>query len=345
MNPLIPGFGWVSFASLCGGAFALPLRLRRRYQIENTMFVAFFFATLVIPLIVAHFLLPQWYQALADTPAKTILIVMAFGFAWGTGSVFLAHAVNSIGLSLAYAVIMGLNTTVGSVIPMLRPEKWNAIPSASKTFTFLGIVICVIGVAICGRAGLLREKSLPSASPDPAAKTNRSRFLLGLLSCLVAGFVCAGANLGYEWAEPIAANAAQLGADPRLATLSRWLTMYWGGYVAIVLVFGITLLRKKTYRNFTGPGASRDFLLALLMSALHFLGQIPYGVGAYYLGRLGTTVGWAVYISAVIVIANLLGFITGEWKSAPKSSRNTLYLGLLVLIASMSCLAYANSKL
>lgn len=90
-------------------------------------------------------------------------------------------------------------------------------------------------------------------------------------------------------------------------------------------------------------GSGRDFALAALVGLLHFLAQNFYGLGALYLGRLGTTIGWALNIAASLLVANLFGFLIGEWKSARKSSVGTLYGGLLVLVVAMSLLAYGNS--
>ena len=64
MDPMVPGFGLIFLAAVCGGAFALPLRLRKRFAVENTMLVAFGFATLVFPLIFVSIFVPTWLQAL-----------------------------------------------------------------------------------------------------------------------------------------------------------------------------------------------------------------------------------------------------------------------------------------
>ena len=50
------------------------------------------------------------------------------------------------------------------------------------------------------------------------------------------------------------------------------------------------------------------------------------------MGRLGTAVGFAVMISASIIIANLVGFVVGELKATVRSSTRLLYLGLMTLI-------------
>ena len=90
------------------------------------------------------------------------------------------------------------------------------------------------------------------------------------------------------------------------------------------------------------PDRARDFGFALIAGSCHFLAQIPYGMGAYYLGRLGTSVGWVFNIALSLLVANVLGFITKEWKGAPKASTRTLFVGLAVLVVAMGILAHGN---
>ena len=78
------------------------------------------------------------------------------------------------------------------------------------------------------------------------------------------------------------------------------------------------------------------------MGLLHFASQMAYGFGAYYVGRLGTTIGYAIMIVGSLILANLFGFVMGEWRSAPKVSVHTLYVGLAILVAAVLTLAYGN---
>ena len=344
MNPLVPGFGLIFFSAISGGAFALPLRLRRRFEVENTMLVAFGFATIIIPLIMAQILIPGWPEAISSVGKSTILLVMALGFGWGMGGVFMALGINSIGMSITYATVMGLNTVVGSIIPMTR--KWELIPGEAKIWTFIGIGICIIGIFFCGWAGFKREWKRDSNEDILESRKKVSIFLLGFLSCIASGFLSACANIGFDRAEPVVNVMAEMGADPRFATLCGWLPMYWGGYLAMVIVFGSTIIKRRTLINYTGTGAGHDLLLAIVMGLLHFLAQIPYGMGAWYIGpELGKTVGWAVCIASSLFVANMLGFLTGEWKEASKKSKNMVYFGLSVLMIAIVCMAYANSKI
>jgi L-rhamnose-H+ transport protein len=320
--------------------------------VENTVVVAHLFAMLIIPLVVAQLVLPGWPSVIAALPGIAAG-AMGFGFGWGLGAVTFAFGIATLGLGLGFGIIMGLNTAVGSMIPMIR--RWEEIDPIVKVIVLIGILVCIVGVAVCARAGALRERAREAESEaDVANEAVTSgapagampplkRFMIGLGWCVLSGVLSAFANLGFDYAEPIGNRLAELGADPRLATLSRWLSLYWGGYLAVLLTQGTPLLTKGTWKHFFGPGARRDFGLAVMMGALHFLAQIPYGMGTWYLGTLGTTIGWVINIASSLIVANLLGFLTGEWRKAPRVAIHTLYAGLAILVIAGIILAYGNS--
>ncbi len=195
MNPLIPGFGLIFFSAISGGAFGLPLRLRKRFEVENTMLVAFAFATLIFPLIFVSIFVPTWTQALGMVSTGTILLVMFWGACWGLGGVFMALAVASIGMSIPYATVMGISTVVGSMIPLSR--RWADVGPEAKIWTFVGVVITLVGVALCGRAGFLRERGTGEQTSED--KKNVKIFLTGVFLCVISGFLSAGANIGFDF--------------------------------------------------------------------------------------------------------------------------------------------------
>jgi len=258
MNPLIPGFGLIFLAAVAGGAFAFPLRVHKHYAWENTWLLAFFFALICIPFTVVSIFLPVWRHAVVAAGPATVLAAIGFGFLWGWGAVTFAIGITSVGMSLGYATIMGLAIAVGAIIPMIR--KWDRIPGDARFFVLLGIAICLAGVAICGRAGVLRERAAPAGDnsrkdASSPGKTPLKIFLVGLAWCVLSGFLSACANLGFDFADRVAVEAGKLGAGPLAASIGRWITVYWGGFFAILLGSGSTMIKKGTWRNYFKVGA------------------------------------------------------------------------------------------
>lgn len=338
MNAFIMGFGLIVIAAFLNGLFPLPLRLRRRYEVENTMMLAMGIATILLPMLVVQFTFPNWFSALSQVGWRTVAIIASLGLAWGLGSVTYGFGIAWLGLSLGFAIIMGIITAVGSTMPMLR--RWETIPWDAKGIILLGLAICILGVGMCGKAGVLRDREdVPASGPK-----RQSKFVAGLAVCVISGLLSASNNLAFDYSEPIGVQAAHMGISPLFATLPRWLPIFWGGYTAIFVSLAVKMAKDGTYKKFWGAGAGHDFALASGMGAVHFVIVTAYGMATVYLGsRLGTSVGYAIFVASSIMVANALGFITGEWRTAPRSAIRTLYVGLGVLTVAIVLLSAAST--
>jgi L-rhamnose-H+ transport protein len=339
MNRNAAGFALTLFAGLCGGAFALPIKLRKRFQLENLYVIAAGITMVVIPFALAPFCLPHWSEAIRQAGPGVAWRGLGFGFAFGLGVITFGYGISSLGLSLGYAVIMGINTAVGSILPLLAQSQ--SLTGAPGKVVLAGIFGCVLGVVICGWAGRLREQNTVGSPVNQNPQSRRVGF--GLLLCVVSGVLSASANLGFAFTAQVGTAVQGLGDSPVISGLGSWMLVYWGSFTATLLWFGGLQVRNGTWRKNFGPGALRDLALAAWMGILWFLAMIPYGMGAYYLGRLGTSIGWAVSIASALIVANAIGFMTGEWKAAAPGSRKVLLTGLAVLIVAMLLLAKGNS--
>jgi len=346
MSPLIPGFGFIFIAAVAGGMFGLQYRVMRRYTVENASLLSMFFATIVVPLIAVHFIVPGWTAAIAQTRLKIHILLFVFGFCWGLGAITYAYGFNMIGMALAAALIKGITIAIGAGVPLVR--HWGEVTVESKIVTILGLGVLLIGTAFCGKAGVMREKEFrekgerESKPPDSATgfRPTGRIFWIGLTCALVSGVLSACANLGYDFADKL--QEAVSGDQTWRATLVRWIPMYCGGITALIVFMGGAMIKSGAWRNYFAKGSGRDFVIASSMGGVHFLAQIPYGVGAFYLGALGTTVGWGANIGMALVVAAWIGFLTGEWKGASKMSTRTILAGIGVLLIAMVILAYAN---
>jgi L-rhamnose-H+ transport protein len=343
---VIHGLALTVLGAICAGAMGVFLRVQRRYVWENTWLLSQFVAMILLPTVTLHFLLPHWFSAIGGVKGFTIVVVMGLGFMWGIGSVAFAIGIESVGLSLGFAVIMGVITSVGSIVPMLR--KWGTIPHNARFLTLLGITVCLIGVALYGRSGILREQeegrlSLGSTSDITSSRRATKIIVIGLGWCLLSGILSSCSNIGFDFAAPIAEALEKLGAQSLLASLVKWVPVFWGGYLAVIIFSVGALTKNRTWRKFTEAGTSLDFTRAFSLGALSFLAQGLYGMGASSLGVLGTTVGYAVFLCLSIVVALVFGLMIGEWKQAQRPSLSILCLGVTVLITAVVILAYASS--
>jgi L-rhamnose-H+ transport protein len=71
------------------------------------------------------------------------------------------------------------------------------------------------------------------------------------------------------------------------------------------------------------------------MGTLWFGGMSIYGIGTAMMGPLGKVVGWPVFMSVVIVTANVNGLLSGEWKGAKTSSIALAWGGIALLVLAI----------
>lgn len=335
MHSPVLGFALVFIAAIAGGGLAVPLMKRRKFELENIYIPSTLVMMLILPFIMAAFVAPDWRQALHLAGARTVWAGVAYGFGWGIGAILFGYGVTLAGMSVGYATIMGINTAVGSILPFLVKSPADLLTRGGLVI-LLGIAGCVAGVAVCGRAGFLRER-------QAGGTEKRHGFGAALLVCVASGVLSACANLGFAFTSRVGEEAHRLGASPVFSTLASWMPVFWGATASLLLWFGGLQIKRGTWRKNVGPDAVYDWLNGVLMGVIWFVATIPYGMGAYYLGRLGTSVGWAVNIASSLVVANIFGFLTREWKGAPARALRTLYAGLSILIAAIVLLAVGSS--
>jgi L-rhamnose-H+ transport protein len=329
------GFVLVFIAAISGGALAVPLKKRRKFELENIYVPCTLVMMLILPFVMAAFVAPNWPEAVHLAGARTVWAGVGYGFGWGIGAILFGYGVTLAGMSVGFATIMGINTAVGSILPFLVTSRADLLTSGGIVI-LLGIAGCIVGVVVCGRGGFLRERQAAAAGQQRA-------FGKALAVCVASGLLSACANLGFAFTSRVGEEAQKLGANPVFSTLASWLPVFWGATASLLLWFIGLQIRRGTWRNNTGTDAVYDWLNGVLMGVIWFIATIPYGMGTYYLGRLGTSVGWAVYMAFTLLVANIFGFVTGEWTGAPRRSLKTLYAGLAVLIAAIVVLGIGNS--
>jgi L-rhamnose-H+ transport protein len=329
------GFVLVLIAAIAGGGLAVPLKKRKGFELENIYIPSTLVMMLICPFVMAAFVLPHWTEAVRTAGEAAVLKGAAYGFGWGLGSILFGYGVTMAGMSVGFATIMGINTAVGSLLPFLVKSPADLLTSGGKVI-LIGIAGCVVGVVICGRGGYLRER-------EAGGGASAYGFGRALLVCAASGVLSACANLGFAFTSRIGEEAQKLGASPVFSTLASWLPVFWGATVSLLLWFAGLQIKRGTWRKNFGPHAAHDWLMGVWMGVIWFVATIPYGMGAYYLGRLGTSVGWAVYMAFTLLVANIFGFMTDEWREAPRQSRKILFVGLSVLVAAIVVLAIGNS--
>jgi len=205
----IIGFGLMLAGAICGGSFGLPSKyVKKETPWEVLWGPFFFFVTILIPVIVAPLVVNDLGGIYSRVGTNTIIAVLAFGLLWGLGSMTLGMSFAFIGLSLAYALNYGAQIVCGSMMPMLLFDADQILTSHGYVI-LAGVAVCLVGVVVSGRAGILKERSLKKdeVGQDEASAVKKPKMLIGLVIGVVSGILCACYALASAYADPIGKEA------------------------------------------------------------------------------------------------------------------------------------------
>lgn len=339
---MLIGLGWILLASIFLGTFAFPAKYIKEYTWENTWAAFFFFAMFVIPVSFGVLALNGLGETYAQVPGNVIFGVMALGFLWGCGFCLWGYGLARLGLSLGYALTMGTMALCGSIIPFFLGNAGMAATPGGMV-VIAGILICIVGVAINGFAGIKREKAMQAEVPA-GQKTNT---LQGVMICILAGLLSSCCNIAFHIGGSVgkidAISVNQFQNPAWLGGLSIWVLIFLGGLISSFGYTAFLLFKNKTWKGYAVKGTGYYLFLAFLMGLLHFACLFFYGIGGWKLGVLGTSVGFAIFQSGSLLLGNVLGFYTGEWKGATFESKRWMYIGLTVLVLGIVIVSIGNA--
>jgi L-rhamnose-H+ transport protein len=315
------------------GSFAFPMKHSRHWKWENTWLIFTTFSLLLIPWLLAWDFVPHLAALYATFPIRVLLIPMVFGFLWGLAQASFGVGIQMVGMALAFAVVSGLSCVSGSLAPLLAVSS-RELFNPRGLLLLASIPILLISLVLYAIAGKRREKE----QAEPSSASVHSRFMPGLAICIFTGILGSAWNLGFAFSGSILQQATASGATAVTATYAVWALVLIAGYIPNLIYCVFRLGQNKTSRLFIGHGAVREAGLGLAMAVLWLSGIVGYGIGASIAGQYGTSVGFTLFIAAQILASNLLGVLTGEWKSTSASTRRYLLAAVLGTLLTVSVL-------
>lgn len=330
------------------GTFGLGMKKFAPLSWEAYWLIFTIAGMIIIPFIWASAVVPDVLHLVALVPSHDLAKAILFGALWGIGAVMYGLSVNYLGVSLGNGIAMGLASASGSLVPLLQVPDFSSRPSFP--FILLGVVIMLIGVAILSLAGMKRDKIYKSTlqsssgnelnSSDKTAKS--SKFIIGLVLVIICGLLSAFANIGFTYASVVSDIAVSKGIEPRNASLSAWLVVFWGNFIVNIIYSVFLLFKNKSFNIYSAKGAHKGIIWAILTAFMWYAALALYGQGASLMGELGTVVGWTMFLSLALIISNIWGIAFGEWKDAKKPLK-ILLIGNFILFISFVILGYANT--
>ena len=339
------GFIFVILGAICGGSFGLPSKyVRKDTPWENLWGPFFLFVTVLIPVALGPLAVDGLFATLPAVGLAVVIPVLIFGFLWGLGSMTLGMSFAFVGLSLAYSINYGAQIACGSIVPMVLHNADQVLTSRGYVI-LAGVAVCLVGVVIAGKAGILKDRSLKKpGGATPPTGARQPRMLLGLLLAFASGVFCACYAVAFSFGGKVmTVSQEQFGNPEWRSTFVVTALVLWGGALSACVYCVVQLTRNRTWKHFAQPGLGRILILAAVMAVLHDAAILFWGLGAARLGDLGISVGYAAFMSFAIIVGNVHGFRSGEWRGASRKSLTWIVTGIVVLIIGVCILGHGNA--
>jgi L-rhamnose-H+ transport protein len=322
------GAALVAAGGAMQGAFALPMKYARKWQHENIWLVFTVSGFVVLPWVLVVYTIPRWLQIYRSTPVELLAFVVACGIGWGLGATLVGIAFRMLGIGLAFAIILGLSSLLGSLIPFIF-QSHQGLASRQGALYLTSTIVMLSGVAFVSAAGSIRDKDI--ALLKMAGRTER-RFIAGIAITIAAGVLSSLLSDGIAFSQPVSAAALDAGAGPVWAPNIILALLTTGGAIANVIYCVWQLRRNGSGSLYVAKTTGSHWGFGVLMGAFWYGGLLLYGTGEQ---RVGTVMGWPLFIGTMIFSSSLVSFFTGEWKDAGRRSKIYLCFGSIVIFFAL----------
>jgi L-rhamnose-H+ transport protein len=339
LNTFWSGLALVVVGGAMGGSFTVPLKYVRGWAWEKTWLFYSIVGMVIVPWMIVAWAVPNPASVFSGVATRELVTTALFGAGWGIGSVLFGLGVARVGTAMAFAIVVSMTATLGSLIPLaiLHPSE---LSSARTLWLLLGLAIVLVGLALCARAGFLKEAAEKVGTPakEDASKnsisTAASGFLGGLLICLVAGVTSPMFNFSVAFGGNIQREAEQRGAEAAIASVAVIAVTVSAGFLTNAFYCLYLLRRNRSLRSAPGSPVLANTALVILMGLLWMLGMFFYGVGASRMGDRGPVLGWPLFMTLMVLMGNFWGTVTGEWKHSGHRAYLLLQLGNAAMVAA-----------
>lgn len=342
---ILAGILLIALGAFSSGSFAVPFGKIRGWEWETYWMVFSLGAYILFPLTACLIFSPGFVQIIRATSSETVVIVFLLGAVYGIGNLSFGLALRYLGLSLGYALSLGLMLAIGTLIPPVIDGRLQVmIQNSGGTLLILGVIVACIGIALSAWAGILKDKHVSDAKKQESI--GEFDLVKGSMAAVLVGITGSAMSLGFEQGLPISDMAAQQGVDPLFTMMPLMIVLYAGTFVT-TLVWCVYLgTKNKSLKNYKMAESSKvliyNYLFGLLAGLLWFSQFIVYGMGKSKMGPF-TFTSWGILMALTIVFATVWGLFRNEWKGASRKVYVLMVFSLIIIIVSSFMIGISGS--
>jgi L-rhamnose-H+ transport protein len=332
------------------GSFYIPYKKVKGWAWESYWIVGGLFSWLIVPPIAAYLTVPGFAEIIQNTSSNILKITFVMGLLWGIGGLTYGLGVRYLGMSLGNSVVLGFCSAFGALVPAIY---YNFYPAAGKVslsdmfsrsggqMVLFGVLVCIVGIAICGKAGMMKESEL--STEQKQASVSEFSMVKGLIIAIISGILSSFFNFGIESGKPMAQEAVAQGFNPLFQNNVTYIVILWGGLTTNFLWCMYLNAKNKTFGDYTNNKTPilKNILFSALAGTTWFLQFFFYGMGESKLGNGASS--WILHMAFIILVSNMWGIYLNEWKGVSGKTKNTIILGILTIFASIVIVGIGNS--
>jgi len=330
-------------AGVFNGSWGTPPKYMKKWSEEVIWFTFSFFGFLILPWLTIFILSPSAYKLISHLPSNLLLIMFTGGIIFGLSQVFFAIAFKYIGVGINYVINISMGTAGAAIIPFLWHQ--DLIGTYYFYLQFAGIVLFIIAVCIGAIAGAIRDKGNQSDKTNSKKNKVILYLLIGVFYSILAGIGSACQGITYIIANPeVSRMGISLFHLPILAAnVISWVIIFSCAWIPFVIYFLFFIIKNKSYTNYSSPGKIKYWIFSILMGCGFWCGLIFFCKASVVIGGdLAPTITWPLFMVFIILVSNIWGWLTGEWKNAKGKAVFLIWLSIIIFIVAISVFSYSS---
>lgn len=342
-NPII-GTGLHAVGGISASTCYMPFEKVKNWSWNSFWLVQSLFAWLIMPILIGYLTVPDLFTVLSNSPGPAVSAAFLLGGAYGFGGLSFGYSIRNIGYSLTYTISIGISAILGTIVPLiLRGQVIEQFTKTGGGIVLIGMILSIIGVALCGKAGFEKEKDILYLSREEKPNFNMKK---GFVLVLIAGILSAVWGISLDLGQPISDLAAEYGAG-HFEGNSKLIVSSLGCLVTNLTWFLVASIRNKTikdlndYKSIGKKWFIRNYSLSALAGSLWYIQFFFYGLGHVKMGSF-MYASWVMHMSMLIFFSFIIGIIMKEWKKAKFKTYLTLIIALLILVCSFILISYGS---
>ncbi len=352
-NPLV-GVLYHWLGGFASATFYVPYRGIRRWSWEIFWLTGGIFSWLVAPWIFAGLMTKDLTGVLAAVPGSVVGLCVLFGALWGFGGLTYGLTMRYLGLSLGMAVVLGLCTIFGTLIPPIFQGDFAAklLDTVSGRIILFGLAVTIAGIVVVALAGAKKDAAM--TAEQKARTVAEFDFRKGIAVAVFSGVMSSCFAFGLAAGEPVKALSAAAGTGPLWTGLPVLCLVMAGGLLTNAIWCAYLIVRNRSAGQWLGRSAAvspdeqpgpvpllKNYALAALGGTLWYFQFFFYTMGESQVGRFGFS-SWTLHMASIIIFGTLWGFAFHEWRDAAPRVRGLVWSGVGLLVFATVIIGYGN---